>query len=922
MNRFLLIYILLVSGVVSAQNTGVVSGKLTDKEFNNEPLAFANVLIQGTTKGTTSDFDGNYNIDGLEPGNYVVLFSFVGYKTIAIETLIIAGKTNEINIVLEANSAALEEIVIKTTKKRETESALLLQKKKAVLMETAIGAQELSKKGVADIAGAVTKIAGISKQSGSGNVFVRGLGDRYNITTLNGLPLASNNAAQKNIDLSLFSTDIVENIGVSKTFNAQNYGDFGGANINIDSKNFTGQPYLAVNFSFGGNTNALETNDFYLQDGPSRSGFHSANPPSSPATTSNWGSSWNRKTSDLKYNGGLSVNGGRSFELGEEGRLNAFFTAGFDNSSTFNSGLNRGKIGADGYTRQDFNKDSYSYTTNTTAMGVLNYRMNSNHKLSFTSLFLNSSDQNHDEYNGFDIEFDNDATANENGVGFIQRNTFTETKLLINQLSGTHAISDTNTVHWIVGYNGLNNTIPDRMQNTAGADFRADRTTDFVLITGSPIYNHRFFQDLKEEEFSVNISNKIKFNDSEDDLKGALTFGYSGRFKMIDFSSQQYDFRLINQAGLYNVDITNFDAFFNASNLNTLYRVNTLKTQTYSGGQYINAGYVNGLWNFSSKFSVVAGVRAEMIGVEIDYLTLQSSNKQRIGLVQEKLLPSLSTKYVLKENMNLKFGASKTYTLPQFKERVDMLYEEVTQVYRGNKDIYESTNWNADLKWEYFPSKGELISATVFGKLIQNPINSIFINSTSNDISYINSGDSAEVFGLEVELKKELYNFNGNDAEFEHKLSGGLNVSLIQTTQDLNADKVNSETEYSASFTFDSSQLTGASEVLVNTDVTYFKAFDNDHSLQATVAYNYFSDQLNTIGTLKKGNVIDKSFNTLDLIVKSKLNKLNISLSAKNLLNPSIKRVQEVYETPGISEVTLSEFKRGINISLSVGYRF
>jgi hypothetical protein len=555
-------------------------------------------------------------------------------------------------------------------------------------------------------------------------------------------------------------------------------------------------------------------------------------------------------------------------------------------------------------------------------MGVLNYRMNSNHKLTFTSLFLNSSDQNHDEYNGFDIEFDNDATANENGVGFIQRNTFAETKLLINQLSGTHAISDTNTINWIIGHNGLNNTIPDRMQNTAGADFRADRTTDFVLISGSPIYNHRFFQDLKEEEFSVNISNNIKFNDSEDDLKGTLTFGYSGRFKMIDFASQQYDFRLINQGGLYNVDVTNFDAFFNASNLNTLYRVNTLKTQTYSGGQYINAGYVNGLWNFSSKFSVVAGVRAEMIGVEIDYLTLQSSNKQQIGLVQEKLLPSLSTKYVLKENMNLKFGASKTYTLPQFKERVDMLYEEVTQVYRGNKDIYESTNWNADLKWEYFPSKGELISATIFGKLIQNPINSIFINSTSNDISYINSGDSAEVFGVEVELKKELYNFNGNDAEFEHKLSGGLNVSLIQTTQDLNADKVNSETEYSASFTFDSSQLTGASEVLVNTDVTYFKAFDNDHSLQATVAYNYFSDQLNTIGTLKKGNVIDKSFNTLDLIVKSKLNKLNISLSAKNLLNPSIKRVQEVYETLGISEVTLSEFKRGINISLSVGYRF
>ena len=130
MKRLILIGALLISGIVSAQYTGTVSGLLTDKEFNNEPLAFANVLIKGTTTGTTSDFDGVYSIDGLEPGTHIVMFSFVGYKTIEIETVIEAGKTNEINVVLEANSAALEEVVIKTTKKRETESALLLQQKK------------------------------------------------------------------------------------------------------------------------------------------------------------------------------------------------------------------------------------------------------------------------------------------------------------------------------------------------------------------------------------------------------------------------------------------------------------------------------------------------------------------------------------------------------------------------------------------------------------------------------------------------------------------------------------------------------------------------------------------------------------------------------------------------------------------------
>jgi len=79
---------------------------------------------------------------------------------------------------------------------------------------------------------------------------------------------------------------------------------------------------------------------------------------------------------------------------------------------------------------------------------------------------------------------------------------------------------------------------------------------------------------------------------------------------------------------------------------------------------------------------------------------------------------------------------------------------------------------------------------------------------------------------------------------------------------------------------------------------------------------------LNTIGTLNKGNVIDKSYSTLDLIVKSKLNHFTFGLSAKNILNPSIARVQEVYNTPGIDQVTLSEFKMGVNLSLSVGYKF
>lgn len=922
MKSLFFLFLSFISLLLNAQETGAIVGLLSDKEFNNEPLVFANVIIKGTSKGTTTDFDGKFILENLEPGLYTVQFSYVGYQTVEIETTVAANEINTIDVSLQANSVSLNEVVVKTSINRESESALLLQQQKAVVMETAIGAQELIKKGVSDVATAVAKTAGVSKQDNAKGVYVRGLGDRYNITTLNGLPLPSNNPALKNIELNLFTTDIVENIGISKTFNAKNYADFGGANINIDSKDFKGQPFFNIGISFGGNSNTVGKSPFYAPDGPSFIGFYSPSEPANPISASDWGSSWNRKDVAFKYNGGIKLDAGKSFDVGNEGQFNTFITLSFDNNTLFKEGLSRGKVGADGYTRQNFYKNAFQYNTNTTAMGSFSYRINSKNKLSFTSLLINSSSQNHDEYTGFDIEFDNAVTYNDDGFGFIQRNTFEQTKLFVNQLSGIHNLFKTHSLNWIIGINQLKSNVPDRMQNTAGRDFRPNRSSDYVLISGSPIYNHRFYQELQEDEILINIFDKWSLKDHEDEVKGEFDFGFSGRYKFIDFESQQYEFRLNNQAGIYNIEISDFDSFFNSANLNSHYFINKQKPQFYSGGQYINAAFMNGMWNFNSKFSVLFGLRAEMIALEIDYLTLQSSNKERIALIKEKLLPSLSLKYILKEAMNLKFAASKTYTLPQFKERVNMLYEEVTQVYRGNNYVYESTNWNADLKWEFFPNDGELISATFFGKLIQNPINSIFINSTSNDISYINTGKRADVFGLELELKKNLYRFSAKDDEFKNIITGGLNLSVIKTNQDLDAQKVTNETDYSANFTFDSSKLTGASDFLLNADVSYVKEFDTNKSIQGTVAYSYFSDQLNTIGTLNKGNVIDKSYGTLDFVVKSTIKQLSFGLSAKNLLNPTISRIQEVYNIPDTQEVVLDEFTKGVNLSLSVGYNF
>ena len=239
MKKFTTVFALFLAITLNAQDKATIQGLVTDKEMNNEPLPFANVFVKGTAIGVTTDFDGNYSFS-VDEGVVVVVFSFVGYQTVEVPLTVVDGESYTLNQLLGASEGiTMDEVVVQAIVSKEKETALLVEQKKAVALTTAIGAQELSRKGLSDVASAVTKVSGITKEEGgSGSIFVRGLGDRYNVTTLNGLPLPSNNPANKNISLDIFSTDIVEYVGISKTFEAQNYADFGGAYINIKSKNF------------------------------------------------------------------------------------------------------------------------------------------------------------------------------------------------------------------------------------------------------------------------------------------------------------------------------------------------------------------------------------------------------------------------------------------------------------------------------------------------------------------------------------------------------------------------------------------------------------------------------------------------------------------------------------------------------------
>jgi hypothetical protein len=804
---------------------------------------------------------------------------------------------------------------------KEKESALLQEQQKAVEIKQSIGAEEISKKGIGDVAAAVAKTSGISKQEGSGDIFVRGLGDRYNSTTMNGLPLPSNNPSTKNMSLDVFSTDIVEYIGIDKTFNYKNYGDFAGANVDIVSKTYKGSGMIEAGSGMNANSNAISQNKFYLQDGPKFHGFSNQPIPNNPLASYNFTTSWD-KQSATPVGSSFYIRGGDSYSVGSNGKLSFFINTSFDNGYNYKEGVRRGSVNTQAIAGKDFFRQSYEYNTSSNAMANINYKINSNNNIKFNSMYINSTSQKHEEFRGIIDIFDSAP----DGGGFVRRSTFDRTSLFINQLLGNHTLSDRVNFDWGISYNMMTNVIPDRMQNTfVPLDDDNPNTSPLIVSNLNKSDNHRYYQNMTDDELAGNFTLTYKFGKREDNTyKGKLIAGYSARYKEINFDATQFNFKINSQEI---INLNNIDGYFNQNSFNLGYfdiqtfrgglsTANALNPQNYNGQQIISAGFGAIEYQFTPKLFVIAGFRSEFIIQDIFYSTSLKTGKKLTDTVE--YLPSLTAKYEVNEKQNIKFAASKTYTLPQFKERAPFLFEEVGQSFFGNENLYNSTDYNFDLKWEIFPKNGEVISFTGFGKYIQNPINQVTVASATNDISWVNSGEKAIGLGIEGEWRKSIISRENSTTGEKTNLGFGLNVSYLYTNQDLDTQKVIVENPgISVAFTNQESRLSGASDLLINTDLSFNKEFKNDKSLTATLAGGYFSDRIYALGVTEKGDLVDSEVITVDFILKFNLSKnIGLGFNARNLTDPTIERKQD------IQDIVVDSYKKGRNFSVSMKYSF
>ena len=868
-----------------------LKGRVKDRQ-SNEPLIGATVQVIGSNVAAVTDIDGNFQLSGLKDGIYDIEIKYIGYKTaVKRQVKIEDNKATTLDFEMEIDNRQLAGIEVVAKANRESENVTMREQKQSIIAVQSIGAQELSRKGVSDAQAAVTKISGISKQEGVKNVFVRGLGDRYNITTLNRYPLPSEDPEYKNIALDFFSTDIIQSVDVNKAFFSNTPADVAGADINIRSKELTGDGKLGVSLSGGFNTQTLSS-DFMRMDGVNSFGFANRTQPGENIDTYNFRNSLDPSKQNLQINQSYTIFGGKRFRLGDDA-LSFFIVASHNKDYTHYDEDVRNTTTA-GTLTQDMDGDISKVKTSQLAMANVEYSLGRKHRLAYNFMLVHSTDESVGDYLGMDSKYESSDTYE----GFMRRQQANDNMLIVNQLDTRWRLGKLFDLDAGVAYNIVNGYEPDRRINNLVL------TDDgYVPMKGSGI-QQRFFSKLNDNDLNVRASLKYKLKDRFDQRSNIL-LGYMGRFIDDGFEAVDYDMSVARQSG-FDIDNVRFDNYYNQENYADGYFTLERHIDTYDVKKNIHSAYAEGTYQFTKQFTANLGLKYDNVDMNVAYNVNRGGTKGEQDIKKNYFLPSLNLRYDITEDHALRLAASKTYTLPQSKEISPYRYVSVSFKSQGNPNLKPSDNYNVDLKWDWYISPSELFSVTGFYKYIKNPISRIEVASAGGYLSYQNISDHATAAGVEVELKKHIFSHNLKDNGLS-RLSFGFNGAYTYTCA-----KVPLATDKSGS------QLEGAAPWIVNADVNYLLR-KGGNSVTASLVFNYFSDRIYTIGTQGYQDIMENGIPTLDFVAQAKLGRhFGISIKARNLLNSAHQLTRK--GDGDNNEVILSKYKKGLDFSLGLTY--
>jgi len=954
----LIILSLLLTTITYAQ-TGTIRGTVYD-DATGEYLPGVTVVVEGTTLGALTDLDGKFNIK-LAPGSYSLRVSYISYETLLVKD--VAVKTGEValfdNLRLRETTIELSEVTITAQSVRNTENALLSMKKNSANLMDGISAANFRKIGDSDAASSMKRVSGLSVEGGK-YVFVRGLGDRYTKTTLNGVDIPGLDPDRNTLQLDIFPTNIIDNILVYKSFTADLPADFTGGVIDIEIKDFPENKQGSISLSAGYNP-GFHFNSGYLtykggatdflgfDDGtraiPATSNIplfsQVVGKPNSPEgqryqeilRSFNPTMAAHKQTSFMDY--GISASFGNQI-AGKKVTKGYNFALSYKSNTEFYKNAEYGRYGLsadpDVYEMEmrEFQLGDYGvYSVLWSGLaGFALKTQNSKYRINLLHLQNGESRAGIFDYTGADQG--SEFSGFQHNLDYSQRSL---TNLLVD---GKNSFPSSKwDIEWKVSPTWSKMEDPD-------IRFTRYIYEDGMYVIGTESgFPERIWRNLEEINLSGLADVTKKFNLWAGDA--ALKFGAAYNYKERDFAILSYslNIRKITLTG-------NPDELFFPENLWPA-DGNVTRGTTYDAPFVpVNPNQFNSSINNIAGYATVELIPfarlKTILGVRFENYVQRYTGQDQLGynkLDNEKVLentnffPSLNLIYTLSDKQNLRFSYAKTIARPSFKElSYAEIYDPISGrtfiggLFRDANDVSGVVYWdgnlvstdihNFDLRWEMFMKGGQTISLSGFYKQFKNPIEIVQYATLAGAFQPRNVGD-ARLFGAELEFRLGL-----------EMISKGLkNVSINANFTYARSFIKLSKTEYDSRVenartgqTIDEyREMAGQAPFIINIGMLYnggTTGFWN--GFEAGLFYNMQGLTLQYVGIVDRPDIYSKPFHSLNFNTNKTLGKnkrFQVGLKIENLLNS---RKESVYRSYEAADQYFTRLDPGITFTAQVKY--
>lgn len=880
------LFIWLAGVAGAAPFRGVVVDKTTQ-----QALIGATVVVEGTTKGTTTDATGSFELN-LAPGDYRIVISYISYFTQQLDIRVSEGMAETL-VALEPDNQVLASVTVTARKNLESERALQTERIAANVAIENMGAKEMSLKGISNVQEGVRKMAGISIAS-AGQLIVRGLGDRYSITTLNGQPIASPNPDNKLIPLDIFPSSTVKNITVSKVYEVSSYADYSGAHIDINTRENTGEPFFSVDFHLGGQFNTVGR-DFYRMD--HRSLFTQPAVDRRALTGSLADFRQYVKTKDIfdtdfsvsKHRALPALGGnlawGRDFRVGRQ-TVSVLASGGMSNGQQTMDNAWFRLLEATGRTTDEYEYDSYASELKIAALASLSTTLRDADRISYTLFYARNAVDTYMLREGYDQE--SHQLLGSNDVMHVY-------KLMTHQLNGRHAFGERWLLRWSGSWSATSSDEPDRRQ----VMYLRGEDGSLSLFKLNQQETMRYFGTLDEDEWNAHAAVDYTFGAGH-----KLTAGLSWKDKRRDYAGTRFYYDLSKLSPVIDDPLNpDFLGFGNVADGSLTINRQKQPKDSYEAGNRIYAGYLSLDLQATPLLLINAGVRYEASQQWVRYYNDQSIRERR-DLDKYDLFPALNIRYSLTDEQQLRLAASRTITRPSFIEMAPFLYQESygSVQLRGNEALQNSYNYNLDLRYELLNRRGDMISVTGYYKYLDEPIERVQMLAGGAAVHTFRNADNGMAAGVEIELRKTLV----------RDLRLGINGTYMYTNVKLPEGGVYTNKERA---------LQGASPYLLNADLTWTPRFGGERQLNLALLYNLQGPRIQAVGISGLGDVTQRPVHTLNFSAAYRFSaRAELKMQLTDLLNRALVFEQEVPQTNRTVEV--ERYRRGTGFEIGLNLKF